>query len=91
MFLRGDADADGGRDLGDAVRILAFLFLDPAPTLACEKSADADDDGRVTLVDPLFLLNFLFQNGRAPAVPLAACAPDSTPDGLTCGAFPACR
>jgi hypothetical protein len=89
-FRRGDVDGDGGADAGDAVRVLASLFLEAAPPLDCEKSADSNDDGRLELLDPLFLLNFLFQNGRAPPAPLLACAPDPTPDRLPCGAYPGC-
>ncbi|MCZ6792474.1 MAG: FG-GAP-like repeat-containing protein [Planctomycetota bacterium] len=88
-FRRGDANADGSRNLTDAVAILLHLFLggkDPP----CPKSADVDDDGRLVLSDAVFLLNHLFQGGSPPAAPFPHCGIDPTDDALDCREFPPC-
>ena len=89
-FLRGDADAGGTRNLGDAVGVLEYLFR-KGVVPACSKAADANDDGRLNLLDPLLLLSFLFRDGAALPEPSAACGVDPTADGLECAVFPTCR
>jgi hypothetical protein len=82
-FRRGDANADGGADLSDAVAILLHLFAggsDPS----CVKSADVDDDGEVLITDSIFLLDYLFQGGNPPPSPLGDCGVDPTEDSLSC-------
>jgi hypothetical protein len=88
-FRRGDANGDGGIDLGDAVRVLFNLFA--AEPIPCPKAADPNDDGAVDLSDVMDLLNYLFLGGPAPREPLASCGVDPTPDGLTCQSFAGCR
>jgi hypothetical protein len=62
-FSRGDATADGRRDLSDGVFILNHLFLGTdAPT--CLASADTDDSGVLDLTDGSYLFNHLFLGGR---------------------------
>jgi CotH protein/lamin tail-like protein len=88
-FRRGDANADGQRDIADAIHILFFLFGGGAD-LACSKSADVDDSGALDLTDPVALLDFLFLEGAQPAEPFAACGPDPTADELLCVSFDPC-
>jgi parallel beta-helix repeat protein len=90
-FRRGDANADGGVDVSDAVFILLRLFAGGAPP-DCEKSADADAGGSIALNDAVYLLNFLFRDGEAPASPFPSCGvePSVEPEALTCEAFAAC-
>ena len=88
-FRRGDSNADGLRDLTDAIFILFHLFLCGAEP-GCEKSADSDDSGVLDLSDAVHLLGHLFLGGPAPASPLEACGFDPTEDDLGCDDFPPC-
>jgi hypothetical protein len=87
-FRRGDADADGRRNVGDAVFTLMYLFRGTAEP-PCLNAADANDDGAVNLADAVTTLTFLFRAGFMPE-PVNACAPDPTPDSLDCKAFAPC-
>lgn len=89
-FIRGDANADGARDVSDAVAVLEHLFRAGAPP-ACMAAADANDDGSVDVVDPVWLLGHLFGLGWTIAEPASECGPDPTEDGLGCIAFEPCR
>ena len=90
LFRRGDANADGGLNLADAISILSYLFSS-GPHPECEKSNDTDDDGTVGLTDAVLLLGHLFGGGAALSAPFSACGADPTPDGLTCETFAPCE
>jgi hypothetical protein len=71
----GDVNADGTRDLSDAIYILNYLFSGgPAPRpLACEPDAalhngDVNGSQAIEMSDAVFLLNWLFRGGRTPEV-----------------------
>ncbi len=83
MFLRGDSNRDGKRDISDAVFTLSALFLG-GPLPRCRDAADANDDGDVNISDPVATLNALFA-GQGP-LPEPSTAPgfDPTVDGLGC-------
>ncbi|MBN1419086.1 MAG: FG-GAP repeat protein [Planctomycetes bacterium] len=83
-FLRGDANQDGGRDIGDAIFVLNYLFVPDEPTPPCADAADVNDDGSLDLGDPVYHLNWIFADGPAPAAPSGACGPDPTEDALNC-------
>lgn len=88
-FQRGDVDADGARNISDAVLTLQFLFGGgPEPT--CAKSADVNDDGVLKLDDPVLLLDALFLGYSPPASPYDSCGSDPTEDELTCDSHPPC-
>ncbi len=87
VFTRGDANADGGIDIADAVAVLGYLFASGAP-FACASSADANDDGRLDLSDAVRILVHLFGDGAPLPEPFTACGGDPTEDGLEC-AIPA--
>ncbi len=90
-FQRGDANADGGTDVSDALYILLYLFADGSPPV-CRDAADIEDGGGIDISDPIGLLNYLFADGREPPAPLLTCGFDPTDDdGLTCEAFPPCE
>jgi hypothetical protein len=83
LFLRGDANGDGARDVSDAVFVLLYLFAGgEAP--ACFDACDTDDSGSLALSDAIALLDFLFRGGRAPPPPARA-GFDPTRDALVCG------
>jgi hypothetical protein len=64
--LRGDANADGLRDISDPITILDCLFLGgDCPSSLC--AGDSNDDGKTDISDAVFLLSYLFLGGEAPA------------------------
>ncbi len=91
-FRRGDMNADGGRDIADAVFGLNWLFGGTeADEPTCIDAVDANDDGQVDVADPVALLNYLFSDGEAPPAPATIfCGFDPTRDELTCESFDAC-
>lgn len=82
-FVRGDVDASGRIDLGDAVYLNDHLFRggDAPP---CADAADSDDNGKLDLSDTIYLLNHLFQGGSAPPAPYPESGVDPTEDALGC-------
>ncbi|MBN1421147.1 MAG: hypothetical protein JXP34_20410 [Planctomycetes bacterium] len=89
-FLRGNANADGRLDLGDAIFVLQWQFQDgDAPP--CLDAADVNDDGRVDLADAIFLLSYIFADGAPPAEPFDACGADPSDDDLGCASFSPCE
>lgn len=85
LFVRGDANADGGINLSDVLFVLNYLFRSgPAPT--CEAAGDADDNGEVNLSDAIYALLYLFRGGRAIPPPLVC----EVVLGADCEAFAAC-
>lgn len=88
-FSRGDANGDGGLDIGDPVFTLASLFLGGAGP-SCLDSADSNDDGTLDIGDPIRTLQFLFLAGAAPPEPWPGCGGDPTDDELDCADYPAC-
>ncbi len=89
-FVRGDANADGGRDIADAVFLLGYLFAQGEKP-PCAEAGDANDDGKLDVSDAIALLRRLF--GPVPSLPDpdSACGVDPTPDALGCLSFPPCR
>ena len=90
-FQRGDANADGRRNVADAIFILNYLFGGGDRPL-CEDAADADDDETLDLADSVQILGRIFADGGdvPPPPPLAACGYDllSPSDALGCVSFP---
>lgn len=89
-FVRGDINADGTRDLADAIFALDILFGD-AEAGECEDALDANDDGAIDLGDPIALLSSLFGSQSTPLVgPGPECGDDGTADDLFCEEHDAC-
>ncbi len=88
IFLRGDTDADGRKNIADASTSLGFLFKGRPASLVCEKSADTNDSGFVDISDVVHLLLEIFR-GDPPVDPPGCCV-DSTPDELTCSTYGSC-
>ena len=89
-FRRGDSNADGERNIADAITTLSYLFS--AGTVPCLDACDTNDDGKVDIADAIYLLGYLFAAGPAPLEPNEECGPDPTaedPD-LGCEEFPPC-
>jgi len=83
LFVRGDSNRDGERELTDAVQILFVLFTE-FPTPSCLDALDADDSGELNLTDAIYLLQYLFVGGPAPPAPYPEPGDDPTPDDLIC-------
>jgi hypothetical protein len=79
-FLRGDANANGERDLVDVIHILEFLFLSTPPS--CEAAIDANGSGATNITDAILLLDHLFVTGTPLSDPFADCGGDQV--GLPC-------
>jgi hypothetical protein len=88
-FTRGDPNADGAVNLGDAVAVLGYLFAAASP-FACASSADANDDGKLDMSDAVKILLHLFAAGGPLPEPFTTCGKDATADGLGCAAFAPC-
>ncbi len=86
-FVRGDANADGQRNVADAITILTYLFS--GGLLECHDSADLNDDGAVNIADTVYLLSYLFAGGDLPKDPFPECGPDPTEDALPLCVYPA--
>ncbi|MBN1420429.1 MAG: alpha-2-macroglobulin [Planctomycetes bacterium] len=82
-FVRGDANADGRIDLGDAVSILSHLF--GGEKMPCEDALDVNDDGILMIDDAIRLLMYLFVSPDPPIpAPFDAPGVDGTEDDLGC-------
>ena len=85
LFLRGDVNGDGRRNLGDAV-LLAHFLVGQYET-SCEDALDVDDSQEIDLTDVLFLANHLYLSGSpAPSNPFRHCGVDPTSDDIGCEA-----
>jgi spore coat protein CotH len=82
-FVRGDANGDLATNLTDGIRILQVLFQGAAQP-PCFDALDANDDGDLTVSDPVYLLQHLFRSGPALPPPYPTEGSDPTPDGLDC-------
>ncbi len=61
----GDANDDGGVNVGDGVYIINFVFKGgPAPV--CPQEGDANADGGINVGDGVYIINFVFKGGPAP-------------------------
>ncbi len=89
FFVRGDANADGGIDISDAIYSLRYV-LGGARRPPCMDTADANDDGLVNLADVMRILRFLFVHQGPLPEPFGACGVDSTMDTIGCDEYPYC-
>ena len=71
-YIRGDANADLGVDVGDTVFVLQYLFNGGADP-DCLDSADVNDDQSIDVADVVYELGFLFTMGSAPNAPFPNC------------------
>ncbi len=88
-FVRGDCNADGGFDIGDAITLLSVLFSG-APSPPCDDACDCNDDGLLDIADAISKLGSLFSGSGPLPPPASSCGPDPTPDSLSCAVFPPC-
>ena len=87
-FRRGDANSDGGVDIGDAVTILDVLF-GGSPHF-CQDAIDTNDDGLTNIADAVYLLSNLFSMGPELPAPTENCGDDPTMDERSCASYDGC-
>jgi len=81
-FTRGDCNSDAQLDIGDAIRILNYLFGQGA--VLCLDACDSNDSGQHDIGDGIYLLNHLFAKGDPPPEPFIRCGVDPTDDPFGC-------
>ncbi len=81
-FVRGDVNGDGSVDISDSVKTLRHLFVGVA--IDCEDAADIDDNEVLEVTDAVRGLDYLFQDGPAPAGPYPTSGVDPSGDALGC-------
>ena len=65
LFIRGDANGDGGINSADIVYLINYLFVGgPAPDPLEE--GDANYDGKINSADVAYVINYLFIGGPPP-------------------------
>jgi hypothetical protein len=63
VVARGDANADGSRDVSDVFFLINYLFAGGPFPLGL---GDADKNGAINIADVFYLINFLFAGGPPP-------------------------
>ena len=86
VFVRGDVDASGTFGIEDAIQLLEVLFKNR--DIPCLDVVDVDDNGELTLLDGLHLLEYIFLGGPPPAAPFPLAGPDPTPGAPGCERSP---
>ena len=67
IFQRGDCNSDDKVDLADVATGIGSQFS--GLPILCSDACDSNDDGLINLADSVFVLNWLFKFGDAPADP----------------------
>jgi hypothetical protein len=80
-FIRGDANGDGTVELADGITMLSYLS-DMGAAIAHFDAVDVNDDGFLTLEDPIWLMRFIYLQGDAPRPPHPAPGFDPTRDTI---------
>ena len=94
LFVRGDVDGNGERQLSDPINNLRFQFVGTFSP-QCLDALDTDDSGEIDLSDPIFNLTAQFLGGVKIPPPSPECGVDPTQDGdadndLGCESCPLC-
>jgi hypothetical protein len=94
-FKRGDANADGGVNIADAVCVLNYLFTGTAGACrdaasACLDAVDTNNDGNTNVADAVAILQHIFLATGPLPEPFQECGTDPPGDEIGCTAFPPC-
>ena len=81
-FLRGDADGNLRINVIDAV--LSVPLGEQPGRVDCNDALDADDDGKLTILDPIAILSYIFAGRSELPAPHARCGVDPSVDRLVC-------
>ncbi len=66
-IICGDANGDGGVNVGDAVYVIQYVFSGgPPPDPEC--SGDANGDGSTNIGDGVYVISYIFKGGPAPVL-----------------------
>jgi hypothetical protein len=68
QYICGDANADGGINVSDAVYIINYVFIGGAAPIPYE-AGDANCDGGVNVSDAVYIINYVFVGGSDPCDP----------------------
>lgn len=68
-FVRGDVNSDGQVSISDLMALVRYVVIN-GESISCLDSADIDDDGRVTIGDPILLISALFDPQTPAALPM---------------------
>ncbi len=88
-FIRGDFNANGVVELADMVSLINYLTCSKKP-LTCLDAGDVNDNGAITMADPLAGMRALLDQKYEIPAPFPACGEDPTADDLGCESFAAC-
>jgi hypothetical protein len=86
-FVRGDSDGNNKVELNDAIHTLGYLFRGTEQP-ACFDAADANDDGRLNMADPISTLTVLFLGHGTVPPPYPNAGEDPTDDAMGCSTGP---
>lgn len=83
-YYCGDANSDGGVNIGDAVCLLNYVFrpseCDINPPIGCPpdnlEAGDVNYDGNINIGDVIYLNNFVFNPVQCDINPPIGCPPD---------------
>jgi len=94
-FKRGDTNADGERNIADAICLLGYLFgpqTDPCEqkVKSCFDAGDANDDGKLDIADAVKILAYLFATEGPLPAPFPDCGSDGVADALGCDLYEKC-
>ncbi len=82
LFIRGDATMDLHLDISDILAMLSFMTQ--STYIPCVDAADVNDDGSITIVDPVRLIRYLFSSDAAFQNISGTPEADQTQDDLGC-------
>ncbi len=88
-FTRGDVSADGSIDITDSTVLLNYLY-DDGEEPVCLDACDYNDDGTLSVLDVIMILQGAFNGGNPPAAPYPEFEADPTLDLLSCKPFELC-
>jgi formylglycine-generating enzyme required for sulfatase activity len=89
-FIRGDTDGNGQLEMSDAIRVLGYLFLHTPDALDCLEAANANAGEGLDISDGVYILSYLYLDGKAPPMPYPSCGLDPLGTPLGCERHGAC-
>lgn len=95
LFVRGNAngssppappaDPKAAVTLEDGMRVLKYVFVDPALNpIGCMEAADANDDNRINLLDAVYIFQWYWNMAADFPPPLDQVGIDNDGDGIGC-------
>ena len=89
-FMRGDANADGRLDIGDAIWLINGLFRGGAQG-DCRLANDVNGDRSVDVSDVIYAIGYVIRHSNPqPPAPFPACGLLADQEALDCVSYPPC-